>query len=207
VAILEPLAVAHGEDVAGAVLAGRLPIAKALETRAVSAPRPRTSTPRAESNHGALNRGERAILTAIAQHEDGVDREQLSVLTGYKRSSRDTYLQRLHAGGLVEFFADGIRATDTGVDALGTDFTPLPTGEALQAYWLDRLSGGERSILEVLLEAYPNAVTRDEISDQTPYKRSSRDTYLQRLAARKLIATDRGVVRASALLFDGGDSR
>jgi hypothetical protein len=32
---------------------------------------------------------------AVAQYPEGVTREQLSVLTGYKRSSRDTYVQRL----------------------------------------------------------------------------------------------------------------
>ena len=41
--------------------------------------------------------GEIKILTAVAQHPGGVTREQLSVLTGYKRSSRDTYLLRLKA--------------------------------------------------------------------------------------------------------------
>lgn len=168
---------------------------------AVSRPAPRVAQTSVDSS---LGKGERAVLTAVAQHDDGVDREQLSVLTGYKRSSRDTYLQRLQANGMVEIAGGTIRATDAGLDALGADFEPLPTGDELRDYWLDRLTGGERAILEVLIAAYPDAVSRDEISDRTEYKRSSRDTYLQRLAARKLVTTaGRAAVRASDNLFDG----
>jgi hypothetical protein len=77
--------------------------------------------------------------------------------------------------------------------------------KALQAYWLDRLSGGERAILEVVLEAYPAAVPRDEISERTEYKRSSRDTYLQRLGSRRLVeSVGRSEVRASDVLFNEG---
>jgi hypothetical protein len=45
-------------------------------------------------------------------------------------------------------------------------------------------------------------VHRDEISEATGYKRSSRDTYLQRLRSRMLVKDDgRGGVRASENLF------
>lgn len=145
-----------------------------------------------------------AVLTAIAQHgAEGVTREQLTVLTGYKRSSRDTYLQRLRAAGLVDAGGVELVAAAAGVQALGPDFTPLPTGKALREHWLARLPEGERRCLEILLARYPANVERDEVSEDTGYKRSSRDTYLQRLGARRLIVTGRGgVVRASDALFE-----
>src|SRR5581483_1305085 len=43
------------------------------------------------SSEPELPRGEIAVLTACAQHSDGCDRDQLSILTGYKRSTRDAY--------------------------------------------------------------------------------------------------------------------
>jgi predicted transcriptional regulator len=150
--------------------------------------------------NGKLGKGETKILTAIAQHEDGVNREQLTVLTGYKRSSRDTYLQRLGAAGLVEL-GPTITATAEGVATLGSDFEPLPTGRALQEYWLQRLTGGEQTILEALIDVHPKPMTRDQISDVTEYKRSSRDTYLQRLKARQLITVAGASVAASDRLF------
>jgi hypothetical protein len=148
---------------------------------------------RREQSNGAVSelpKGERAILTAIAQHPNGVSREQLTVLTGYKRSSRDTYLQRLGAGGLLEPGTGGaIFVSDRGMAALG-DFEPLPTGRALLEHWLAKLPEGERRILDVVARAYPNGVHRASIDHETGYKRSSRDTYLQRLSSRKLIVTE-----------------
>lgn len=150
---------------------------------------------------GSLPKGEATILTAIAQH-GGCSREQLTVLTGYKRSSRDTYLQRLGEKGFVDAGSNGqILATDDGLAALPPDFEHLPTGDALREHWIQRLPQGERIILEVLIAAYPEWIDRDAISAETNYQRSSRDTYLQRLAARMLIETDRGTVRASSILF------
>lgn len=42
--------------------------------------------------------------------------------------------------------------------------------------------------------------------DRTNYSRSSLDSYVQRLAARRLLTCDRGEVTASPNLFDGGRS-
>ncbi len=163
---------------------------------------PRRSSPPAESAV-RLPVGERATLTACAQYPEGATREQLSILTGYKRSSRDAYIQRLREKGFVEA-GNLIVATDEGVTALGPDFEPLPTGNRLREYWLERLPEGERAVLEVLIAAYPQSVERDVIDQNTEYKRSSRDAYLQRLKARQLIETvGRGEVRASAILFEG----
>lgn len=154
-----------------------------------------------------LGAGEVAVLTAIAQHgEHGVTREQLTVLTGYKRSSRDTYLQRLRAAELVTPGGAELVATDAGQRVLGPDFEPLPTGPALVQYWLSRLPEGERRCFEIVLQGGGQVVDREAISEATGYKRSSRDTYLQRLGARRLIVVDRAGVRASATLFEGGRS-
>ncbi|HWO88151.1 MAG TPA: hypothetical protein VNL98_03255 [Gemmatimonadales bacterium] len=149
-----------------------------------------------------VGRGEQAVLTAIAQYPDGVTREQLTVLTGYKRSSRDTYVQRLQQKSLVETRGGRIVATDQGLRVLGPNFEPLPTGSALLKYWLRRLPEGERKVLEVVASHWPAAVDREVISEATGYKRSSRDTYIQRLSARELVVSERGTVKASDLLFD-----
>lgn len=161
----------------------------------------RSGEPRAPSS---LGKGQRAILSAIAQHfENGVTRDQLSVLTGYRRSTRDTYVQRLREAGLAEQNGDArIRVTTKGARELGDDFQPLPTGDALLAHWLGRLTGGELALFEVIVQAYPKAVHRDVLSEKTEYARSSRDTYLQRLIARKLVSRiGRGEVRAAEELF------
>ncbi len=149
-----------------------------------------------------IGKGERACLIAIAQHDQGVTREQLTVLTGYKRSTRNTYLQRLGSWGYIAEQGDVVHATATGVAVLGSDFEILPTGTALLEHWRGRLPKGERECLEVAIAAYPDGVPRDAISEATGFARSSRNTYLQRLSARKLVEFSGDSVRASAMLFD-----
>lgn len=150
------------------------------------------ATGRASGEASDIGKGERVVLVAVAQHPYGVTREQLSVLTGYKRSSRDAYLQRLRAAGFVREESGQIEATPLGRETLGDSFQPLPTGDDLLQHWLGRLPEGERVVLEIVAAAYPNAIGRDEIGERCGYKRSSRDAYLQRLAARKLVKPQRG---------------
>ncbi len=153
------------------------------------------------SGSGAMARGERKILTAIAQHAGGVSRDQLTVLTGYKRSTRDAYLQRLGGREFIIVNGDAILATDAGVSSLGPSFERLPTGDELREYWIQRLPAGERRILRTLIEAYPESIERHILGERTGYQRSSRDAYLQRLKAWRLVEIVYGAVRAAGELF------
>jgi hypothetical protein len=148
-----------------------------------------------------LPKGERAVLIAIAQHPIGVTRQQLTLLTGYKKSSRDAYVSRLAAKNFVIADVGRFFATAAGIAALGDDYEPLPTGDNLRAWWIDRLPEGERKVLETIVGYYPDLAERDEISDATGYKKSSRDAYISRLAARELVIATREGVRAAEELF------
>lgn len=180
------------------------PVAPQVMNRART-PAPSATRALDESQNGdRLPEGERLTLTAIAQYPQGASRDQLSVLTGYKRSTRNTYIHRLSHRGYVTNAGDRLTATDSGMAALGKDFTSLPTGDELRRYWLERLPEGERKVLEVLVANYPHAMRREEIDPLTGYTRSSRNTYLHRLNARRLIQTQpHGQVRASDELFEG----
>ncbi len=158
--------------------------------------------PRQSSSSFSLGKGEKAVMIAVAQNPDGAARDQLTVLTGYKRSTRDAYIQRLVGAGYVEISGSTVLPTDTGVDALGSDYEPLPVGEELQAYWLGRLPQGEAKILEVLIREHPTACGRDFLTEETGFKRSTRDAYIQRLKSRRLVEdAGRGEVRPSSNLF------
>lgn len=164
--------------------------------------RPAPVVPRPAREGDSLPEGERKILIAAAQTPNGVTREQASILSGYKRSTRDRYIQYLTAKGLVAFNGDAMLATDAGLAALGSDFEELPTGAALLDYWLQRLPTGEQKILAALSRAHPEAVERDALEEETGFKRSTRDRYIQYLQTRKLVvAVGRGAVRASDELF------
>lgn len=160
----------------------------------------RATTSPAGSGEGNLPPGERAVLIAAVQY-GGVDLDQLSVLTGYKRSSRDAYILRLTQKGLITKNGGTIHPTDSAVSALGSDYEPLPVGAGLQDYWRQRLPEGERKTLEVAIAHYPQYVARETISEQTGYRRSSRDAYIQRLKARRLVEVGREGITASANIF------
>lgn len=160
-----------------------------------------TEARRAYPRGDGIPKGERAVLIAAAQHPNGVTRQQLTVLTGYKRSSRDAYIQRLRERGYIDA-GERVQATGDGIAALGDGYEPLPTGAALREHVLRTLPEGERKVLEVLISAWPNEVARDDIDAATGYKRSSRDAYLQRLSARELVAATGGRASAAPTLFD-----
>jgi hypothetical protein len=155
----------------------------------------------AANGDGSLPKGERLCLTAIAQNSNGITRQHLTVVTGYKRSTRDAYIQRLREKGCVDERGSRLYLTDAGGEMLGP-FDPLPTGAALQDHVLGTLPEGERAVLALIIPAYPNGVDRDTISIETGYKRSTRDAYIQRLSTRELVDASRGgVVVASQDLF------
>lgn len=145
--------------------------------------------------------GEEKVLSACIQFINGITRQQLTVLTGFKRSTRDAYIARLREKNMVQVSGDNIRATLEGVSAL-PNAQPLPVGEELQQHWMSRLPEGERRIFEILVTNHPNAVDREFISEQTGFKRSTRDAYLSRMSAKMLFTEpSRGQVRAADQLF------
>lgn len=150
---------------------------------------------------GPMGAGECAVLTAAAQHEGGITREQATVLTGYKTSTRNAYIQRLRNRGYVVEQGELVVATEAGVSALGPGFEPLPTGDALREHWLRDLPEGERKIFEAVCGVYPKAAEREWLSEVTGYKTSTRNAYIQRLGNRRIITVNGSSIRASELVF------
>lgn len=146
--------------------------------------------------------GEAYILASIIQISTGATREQITVMTGYKKTSRDTYISRLIAKDYVTINDQGLIAPTAAGRAALPAVKPLPVGKALRAYWLENLPPGEAEILRVLINAYPKPVLRSDMDKLTRFKKTSRDTYISRLSARLLIKdAGRGQVIASEVLF------
>lgn len=160
--------------------------------------------PRSPAN-STLGRGQLAILTAVASYPEGADHATIAVLTGYKETSRRTYLSDLSALGYIDN-REPVRATAEGIAALGPDFEPLPTGRALREHWNARLPQGERRIFDAVLAAHPSPVTSEQLMEVTGYKETSVRTYVGDLSARKLIENRRGEIVASSTLFDGASA-
>jgi uncharacterized protein len=81
---------------------------------------------------------------------------------------------------------------------------PLPAGSGLVDYWRARLGKAERLILEALTQAYPDALTKEEVAAKAGYEPNGGgfNNALGRLRTLELVQ-GRGQLQASDNLFDG----
>lgn len=138
-----------------------------------------------------MPKADRAILTALAQFPKGLDKNQLSILTGYSASSGSfaQALARLRAAGWI---FDGWPAIvrHEGLQALGP-FDPLPTGQPLLDYWLDRLSLAESRVLRVFVDLYPGVADRAQLATVTGYSPTS-GSFAQAIAKLRALSLVEG---------------
>lgn len=149
--------------------------------------------------------GERKMLTALAQHPDGLDRNALGLLAGLSPSGGTfaKYLSNLKGRGWIDAGAL-VTATSEGIAALGS-FEPLPTGRALVDYWLGWVGqGGQRRMLEAIVGAGKSGITRNELGSVTGIEPSGGTfaKYLSQLRTANLVESGRGdrLVAAVTLL-------
>jgi uncharacterized protein len=191
---------------------GRRPADAVTERRtgtAPSLPRARQIDGRAPAGIGASEVDKpmpRAMLTALAQHPDGLTKGQILVHTGYRSSgpvsacfadlARNGWAEATHGGKL--------RITQPGLDALGA-FEPLPVGADLRAFLLNgsKCSTMEKAMLRVLFEAHPDSIAKGKILEATGYASSGpvSAAFARLVALGYANQSGRGELRASEDLF------
>jgi hypothetical protein len=85
---------------------------------------------------------------------------------------------------------DGFELTPAGRQALGDYGEPLPEGPDLYRYWMRELGeSGAARILQVLFEAYPQRLAKEELGARAGMSSTSGTfgTYLSRLRTLELI--------------------
>jgi len=124
---------------------------------------------------GGLSRMERAFLTVLAQHPDGLTKRQILTHTDYASSGpvSTLFAKIVRDGWVDEPASSSLRITPAGLTALGP-FEPLPKGAELRELRLasPKLSPMEKAILGCLFGNYPNGITKREILGATGYKSS-----------------------------------
>ncbi|HEV8542767.1 MAG TPA: hypothetical protein VGR78_10285, partial [Verrucomicrobiae bacterium] len=150
-------------------------------------PRPVPSAP--ASNGDAVSGGLRRMMIALAQRP-GLNKRQLGVRAGLSSTSGTfgTYLTRLRSSGWIEG-TDSFQLTDAGLQALG-EYHVLPEGQELLSYWLNQLgNSGASRMLRVLADAYPRALTKEELGEAAQISSGSGTfgTYLTKLRTLELI--------------------
>lgn len=148
------------------------------------------------------------MLEAVASlHPMPLTRAQVGTLAKVKRTggTYSTYLGVLKQNGYLIEENDRLEITQAGFDALGTEPPAPATPDELRAMWRDRLKAGARRMLDELIEAHPDWLTRQELADRAEIAMTGGtfSTYLGMLRTAGLIDEDAGQVRANDVLFLG----
>lgn len=185
-----------------------LQITKPVSAPAVlpkASPAPRQVTARASTNcaDSALSKAERLVLTALAQYPEGRTKVQIALLSGYAHTGGgfNNALSALRTRGLLEGDANRMTITEEGLSVLGP-YEELPRGPDLLDHWMGQLSKAEKAALSALVQAYPGALTKQEVADQAGYDAAGGgfNNALSRLRTLELIS-GRGELSASKDLF------
>jgi len=137
------------------VPAAAVPAARKPAPVPASPPAPRATDP-APDGEVKLSKAMAAILAVLAQFPEGRTKRQIGMLTGYsaKGGGFNNALSSLRTAGYINR-GEPVIATAEGIAALGGDWEPLPTGQALIDHWLRQLSKAAALALTALLDAYP----------------------------------------------------
>jgi len=166
------------------------------------------------SNDGdtTLRSGALRILTATAQfYPDWVSKPKASSLAAVKLGGTfTTYQASLNTAGYINIRKNGrdleLQATQAGLDYLATrgDLPEAPsTTEDVLKIWAPRLRAGAKRMLNVLISRGGEAVSRQEIADESEVQLGGTfTTYLSSLTAAGLaIAKDDGIAANTEALF------
>lgn len=155
-----------------------------------------------DSSNGSLGKAERKILTALAQYPEGRQKTQIAILTGYSHrgGSFNNALSACRSQGYA-VGSDHMKITQEGIEALGS-YDPLPEGEELFAHWMGSVGKAEKSILSVVKEAYPNAISKEDVAIGSGYEVSggSFNNALSRLRSLELISGSKEIVLSDNLI-------
>jgi hypothetical protein len=152
-----------------------------------------------------LSRMERAILTALAQHPDGLSKAQILLHADYAASGKvSSAFATLTRQGLIEASGGTQRVTRMGLAALG-DYQPLPVGDALREYLLGgtKLSVMEKALLRAVCDAYPGTVRKGEVLTAAGYAASGKvsSAFARLTRFGYVVRAGAGALRANDALF------
>jgi hypothetical protein len=169
--------------------------------RSVRAVRP---TGDSYGNGSEVSGGLRRMMIALAQRSP-LSKRQLGVRSGLSSTSGTfgTYLAKLRTNGWVAGEGESLSITEDGLRALG-HFEPLPEGQDLLNYWLSDLgSSGAARMLQVIAEAYPSTLSKEELGERANISHTSGTfgTYLAKLRTLELVE-GRGEIVASKEFFE-----
>ncbi len=127
---------------------------------------------------------------------------QVGFVAGYSHKSGtwSTYLSRLRSSAIIDGRGE-LTLTEGGL-AAANEPDIAPTGEAVRAAVIDKISDPLQKILRPLIRVYPKKLTQADLAEEAGYSHSSGtwSTYLSRLRSLDLIE-GRGELKAQSWMF------
>jgi hypothetical protein len=154
--------------------------------------------------------GRRLLDTLARHHPLALTRAQLGLLSGSSRKSSgfDGAIAELRRRQLVDIGAGLMSVSQAGWDELG-DMPPAPlTAADTRAQWQASLPSAARRLFDVLVDAYPEALTKSAVAERSgsSEKSSAFDGGLALLRRAGLLEdTPDGMRAAAALFMDAGE--
>lgn len=164
-----------------------------------------SESPASFEDNPSLKTGARKILhMLVMRHPDKLRRSQLGTLVGFKASggSFNTYISTLRTQGLIETSGDLIGVTDAGLKYPLDEGLPQ-TPEERRSMWRDRLKTGAQKMFDVIVDIYPEKITREELGIRvgSVHTGGSFNTYLSTMKSAGLIEVIGPEIRANDNLF------
>lgn len=138
-----------------------------------------------------------------------VSRAQLATLARMKVTGGTfgTYYSQLRRHGLLYEAGDGLLSlTDAGRAAIGASLPDTPLdAEAVRSQWRGVLKAGARTMLDTLIAAWPQAMTRADLAAAAGLEPTGGTfgTYLSTLRRNGLADVDGETIRCAEVLFLG----
>lgn len=147
----------------------------------------------------------RMLRVLVAEHPNAMGRMDLGALAGISPGSGtfSDYLSILRRGGFAVDDQSGcVTATDVAL-AYFDGRVPRMSQAERATVAQDRTSGGARRMLDELVKAYPESLTREELGQRAEIAHGSGtfSDYLSILRRYGYATTDRGSARAADILF------
>lgn len=184
-----------------------------LRERRVAAPVGSNPTPPARipndvSPNGVdgLRSGAVRILRELAcRYPLTLTRAQVGTLTGFTPSGGTfgTYIGDLRRRGYIEIRGQEVTVTEEGLEAAGEVPAAPATHDEVMALWRKNLRSGCYKLLEVIAEAGPDGISREDLALATEFTMSGGTfgTYLGQLRRNELVVVDGLLVVPAEILW------
>ena len=162
--------------------------------------------PTAKQSGSSASPGAARILQALAtRYPMKFTKSQLATLAhlSARGGTYQKYLTHLKAQGDITLDNGYIQLTEQGKDRAEPYTNQVTATENPIAMWQRTLSSGARRIFDVLVQTYPNTITRSDIGQQTGLSPRSGtfQKYMRMLRNNGLIELDGQQIKASKTLF------